>query len=116
MAFERATHGLGGGDVRVLRLCTAVGAAAVAFAVLALIVIQCARLVQRNVALTRELAVVKSEVGDLQRKRAEQQRTIRRLHDPLGAVPEIHQRLRLVRPGETIIYVKGASPEPVRLP
>ena len=39
------------------------------------------------------------------RKRSEE-RQIRRLMDPQGAVPEIHDRLHLVGPHETIIYVK----------
>jgi hypothetical protein len=35
------------------------------------------------------------------------------LSDPRGALPEIHDRLRLVRPGEVLIFVSPApSPAP----
>jgi cell division protein FtsB len=90
-------------------VCVAFGAAAVALGVLAVVIVQCAHLVQRNVALSRELVVVKGEVSDLERKHAEQERTIKRLRDPVGAVPEIHDRLRLVRPNETLIFVQGGE-------
>jgi cell division protein FtsB len=102
--------------VRLLRACAAFGATAVALGLLALIVLQCAHLIQRNVALSRELVVVRGEVSDLEHKRAEQERTIRRLHDPSGAVPEIHERLRLVRPNEIMIFVKGVRVTPAPIP
>jgi hypothetical protein len=38
---------------------------------------------------------------------------IRRLSDPRGVVPEIHDRLRLVGANEMFIYVQGsATPAP----
>ena len=45
-------------------------------------------------------------------RRDDQQRELRRLRDPQGAVPEIHDRLRLVRPNETLIFV-FPKPAPV---
>ena len=96
--------------MRLVRTCAAFCALALVLAISAIVLVQCAGLIARNISLTRELAVVRGEVTDLQRKRSDQQRTIRRLHDPSGAVPEIHERLRLVRPKETIIYVRGAVP------
>jgi cell division protein FtsB len=48
----------------------------------------------------------------LERRRDDQQRELRRLRDPQGAVPEIHDRLRLVRPNETLIFV-FPKPAPV---
>ncbi|MBV9102607.1 MAG: hypothetical protein JO060_03395 [Candidatus Eremiobacteraeota bacterium] len=96
--------------MNLLKACAAFCALALALAISAIVFVQCAGLIARNIALSRELAVVRSEVSDLQHKRTEQQRTIRRLHEPAGAVPEIHERLRFVRPKETIIYVKGGQP------
>jgi hypothetical protein len=32
--------------------------------------------------------------------------TIKRLEDPRGAIPEIHDRLHLALPNESIIYLK----------
>ena len=72
--------------VRLLRVCVAFGGLAIVLTLCAVIAVQCARLIDRNVSLSRELTVVKGEVTDLRRKRAEQERTIRRLGDPAGAV------------------------------
>ena len=102
--------------MRFLRAFVAVGAVAVTVGILALVVVQCAKLLQRNIALTRELAVVQGENADLESKKAQQKRTIARLHDPTGAIPEIHQRLRQVRSDETIIYVQGAQATAAPLP
>jgi cell division protein FtsB len=93
----------------MLRVVAGTGLALVALGVLAMIGVQFARIVEHNLVLARELRTVHTDVQALERKRAEQQRTIRRLHDPEGAVPEIHDRLHLVRPGEVIIYVKSAN-------
>ncbi|MBV8148061.1 MAG: hypothetical protein JO092_03095, partial [Candidatus Eremiobacteraeota bacterium] len=54
-----------------------------------------------------------ADVAGLERRRMQQQRELVRLEDPLGAVPEIHDRLRLVRPNEAIIFLNPApSPNP----
>lgn len=101
--------------MRLFRIVAALGAAGVILGMAALVAAQCAGLVQRSVALHRELSVVRGEVADLRLKKAEQDRTIRRLRDPAGTIPEIHDRLRLVAPNEAMIYVKGAA-TPVPLP
>jgi cell division protein FtsB len=93
----------------MLRVVAGTGLGLVAVGVFAMIAVQFAHIVQHNLVLARELSTVRSDVHSLERKRADQQRTIHRLHDPEGAVPEIHDRLHLVRPGEVIIYVKSAS-------
>ena len=93
----------------VLRLGGRIVAAAVAVLIVGLIVVQFARVIGQNVAAARQLSAIRFDIGALEKRRTEQQQEIRRLHDPAGAVPEIHDRLRLVRPNETIILV---SPQP----
>ena len=94
----------------VLRFAGRVAASLVAFLVLSLIAAQFVRVIGQNVALARELSSTQSEVAVLRARAARQMRDIRRLQDPSGAVPEIHDRLRLVRPNETLIFVSPAPP------
>ncbi len=81
--------------------------------VVSLVIVQFARAIGENVAAAHQLSTLRSDIGALQRQRADQQRELRRLRDPEGAIPEIHDRLRLVRPNEQIIFVSPApSNEP----
>lgn len=84
-------------------------AAAVVLLVVTLVMAQFARAIGENVAAARRLSQIRSEIGALDRERDDQERELRRLRDPEGAVPEIHDRLRLVRPNEALIFV---SPQP----
>jgi cell division protein FtsB len=95
-----------------VRLAGRVTAAALALLVVTLVVIQFARAIGENVSAERELSSLKSDMAALERRRDDQQRELRRLRDPQGAVPEIHDRLRLVRPNETLIFV-FPKPAPV---
>ena len=89
------------------------GVVCVALVALSLIGVQYARLIGRNIALAHELRDVERDVATLKAKRAQQQRDIRRLSDPRGAIPEIHDRLHLVGDKEAIIYLKrGTATEP----
>jgi cell division protein FtsB len=81
------------------------GAAALALLVFTLIAIQFARVIDQNVALASELSSTQNDIEQLQARRAWQMRQLRRLEDPQGAIPEIHDRLRLVRPNEAIVLV-----------
>jgi cell division protein FtsB len=81
--------------------------------VITLVGVQFARVVGENLAMARELASIRTDISTLQTRRDEKLRLVRRLEDPDGAVPEIHDRLRLVRPNETIIFV---SPLPSTAP
>jgi cell division protein FtsB len=90
-----------------------VGAASIAALIVALVGIQFARAIAENVAMSRRLATIQSQVATMQKHQAEQKAEIRRLQDPAGAIPEIHDRLRLVRPNEAIIFV---SPAPSTVP
>jgi len=87
----------------------ATGRALVAGAILAsasMVTIQYARMVHRNVVLARALAATNSDVARLEEERRRRESTIRRLEDPHGAIPEIHDRLHMTLPNEAIIYLK----------
>jgi hypothetical protein len=63
--------------------------------------------------MARDLHAAQRDVAALKVHRLEQDRRIRRLSDPRGAIPEIHDRLHLVGDKEAIIYLKrppGAPP------
>jgi hypothetical protein len=87
------------------------GVVCVALVAFSLIGVQYARLIGRNIALAHELRDVERDVASLKVKRVQQERDIRRLSDPRGAIPEIHDRLHLVGEREAIIYLKrGKQP------
>jgi len=71
-----------------------------------LIAVQYARIVERNVDYVQQVHQVQADVVTLEAKRADQLRRIRRLSDPAGSIPEIHDRLHLVGDHEEIIYLK----------
>ena len=96
--------------IRVLRLLGRLAVTALALVVLSLIAVQYARVIGRNIALAHELRDVQRDIVALQAKQERQQREIRRLSDPQGAIPEIHDRLHLVGDKEAIIYLKGQKP------
>ncbi len=97
----------------LLRFAGRVTATVVAIMVFSLVGVQFARIVQANVALARELSSTQEDIDALQVRRNHQLRELRRLKSPDGAIPEIHERLRLVGPREAIIFVSPApSPAP----
>jgi hypothetical protein len=71
-----------------------------------LIAVQYVRIIERNVSYVHQVHAVESDVGALTEKRDKQLRTIQRLSDPQGAIPEIHDRLHMVGDHEAIIYLK----------
>ena len=89
----------------LLRLSARVGILGVGCTVVALIAVQYGRIVERNLWYAGQLSQVQRDVDSLQRKRDVQLREIRRLSDPQGAIPEIHDRLHLVGDREAIIYL-----------
>ena len=92
------------GRVAVLMLC---------LVLVTLIGIQFARVIAENIAMARSLSEVRGAVATLRHQEAQQRLIVRRLSDPQGAIPAIHERLRLVAPNETIIYIKRVpSPHP----
>jgi cell division protein FtsB len=103
----------GTGTARILRLFGRLVFGLVAVFVFTLVSVQFARIVNENVAMARSLSEVQQDVSALQQRKRWEERQLHRLMDPQGAVPEIHDRLHLVRPNEAIIYVKAApSPKP----
>jgi cell division protein FtsB len=98
----------------VLRLAGRIVAAGVSVLIVTLVVVQFARAIGENVGTARELSSIRADITSLEKRRKEQRQELRRLRDPQGAVPEIHDRLRLVRPNEAIIFVspQPASPTP----
>jgi hypothetical protein len=84
---------------------TRIAAVGVACVVLALVAVQFVHIVERDLGYARAVDAVVRDIATLERKRAEQQREIRRLSDPEGAIPEIHDRLHLVGDHEAIIYL-----------
>ena len=101
----------------LVRVLGRVGVVCVALIVLSLIGVQYAHVIGRNLALAHQLRGVEHDVVTLQARRAHQQREIKRLSDPRGAIPEIHDRLHLVGDKEAIIYLKHGRPaQPARRP
>lgn len=94
----------------MLRFAGRLGAAALGLLIFSLIAVQFARAVDQNVALARELSSTQHDITALQHRREHQLRELRRLEDPEGAIPEIHERLRLVGPNETMVFVSPAPP------
>jgi len=79
-------------------------------AVLTLVSIQFVRICEQNIAMSNSLSAIRRDVQTLNREKAVEERAVRRLRDPRGAIPAIHERLHLVSPNETIIYIKPARP------
>ena len=71
-----------------------------------LIAVQYARIIERNLTYLHQVHAVESDIVALEHKRDEQVLRIRRLSDPRGAIPEIHDRLHLVGEHDAIIYLK----------
>lgn len=85
----------------------------VILAVALLLVVQYYRAFRSSLDLSRKLAVTQREIANLHALRSRQLTEIRRLEDPHGAIPEIHDRLRLVGKNEELIYVQAPpSPQP----
>jgi cell division protein FtsB len=89
-----------------LRAFGRLGVVCVGLAFVTIVGTQYARIIGRNIALSSELGAAQSDIRALEEKEAFQQREIRRLSDPHGAIPEIHDKLHLVGDGEAIIYLK----------
>jgi hypothetical protein len=99
--------------VKRLRFALAVLGRIVVVAVIATFVavvgVQYARVIGKNAGMARELAATNDEVRALDAKRLAQDQEIRRLSDPLGVIPEIHDKLHLVRNHELMIYLQHAD-------
>ncbi|MGH7738094.1 MAG: FtsB family cell division protein [Candidatus Tyrphobacter sp.] len=94
-----------------VRLAWRIAGAIVVCLVLAFGSLEFAQRIGQNVALSRELARTNAELRALRARRDEQFREIARLHERSGLVPYIHRRLRMVEPGQTLVYVVPAPPQ-----
>ena len=90
----------------LLRSLTRVGMVAIGATFTVLVGVQYARIIERNVSYVQQVRDVEGDVAALQTKRDAQLRQIKRLSDPSGAIPDIHDRLHLVGDHEAIIYLK----------
>jgi cell division protein FtsB len=97
----------------VIRFAGRITEVAIALLVVALVAVQFARAIGENLAAAHELSSIRTDISALEKRRDDQRRELIRLRDPQGAIPEIHDRLRLVRPNEAIIFV---SPQPAATP
>jgi cell division protein FtsB len=95
---------------RLRQIGRIIAAAFLAFIVV-MVVLQFAERIARDVALSRELARTEHDIQALHQRSAQDLREIRRLRTSNGVVPYIYRRLRMVRPGQTMIYVVP-SPKP----
>ncbi len=95
--------------VPVVRLAGRLALALVVVAVLGVIAMQFEGIVAKNIAVARELSEMRADVIALHAREKQQRATIARLGSARGAVPEIHEKLRLVGPREEIIYLRGAG-------
>jgi hypothetical protein len=63
--------------------------------------------------LKHEVDDSRAKIDALETKLRKQKSDVRRLSDPRGAVPEIHDKLKEFGPDEEMIYVRGVpSPAP----
>lgn len=93
-----------------IRLFTRLLTTSVSIAVVALVGIQFARIIRQNVAMADSLHNVQRQIVQLDARKIEDERAIHRLLVPEGAVPEIHERLRMVVPNQALIYIRPGVP------
>ena len=91
----------------VARLAARIGLLTTAGCIAILIAAQFAGIVAKNVAIAGQVASAHRQIAELRERERARARTVERLSDPRGAIPEIHEKLQLVRPHEELIYVRG---------
>lgn len=94
----------------IFSLVRRVASFALATTLALLVVAQFARVVEANVQLESDLHQTQQEIHAFIRRDARLKRSIVRLRDPRGAIPEIHARLRMLAPNERMILVEPSSP------
>ncbi|MBD5657293.1 MAG: hypothetical protein IAI50_19250 [Candidatus Eremiobacteraeota bacterium] len=80
--------------------------------IVAIVGMQFEGIVVRDLTLAHDLAASRADNETIRATPSAQRETIRRLGDPRGAIPEIHEKLRLVGPHEEIFYVRSPHPSP----
>jgi hypothetical protein len=95
------------------RLAARFSVFAAVIAVGSLVAVQYEGIVVRYMTLSHEVDASRAQIAALQSKLVKQRNDVRRLRDPNGAIPEIHDRLKEVGPNEEIIILRGVpSPAP----
>jgi cell division protein FtsB len=94
---------------RIFRLTGRLAGCVLALGVLAVVAIQFESIIARNIAIAGQVRASSDSIATLTAREEQQRRTIERLQNPAGAIPEIHDELRLVGANEEIIFVHGAS-------
>jgi hypothetical protein len=94
----------------ILRLAGRLGITGLMTAVIVLVAIQFLHVINDDIFAERELSSMQNDITTLRIREQFQLRELHRLRDPQGAIPEIHDKLRLVRPNEAIIYLRPAPP------
>lgn len=92
----------------LLRLAGRVALTIAGCALLAFGSMEFAQRIGQNLALAQELSRSQHDIRALDARKAEQLREMRRLQRPEGLVPYIYHRLRMVKPGQTLIYLVPA--------
>ncbi len=93
-----------------LRRATRIAAAALFAIVVTLTAVQFTKIIARNVAMMRSLHQIQTDERVLRLRKRQQERELDRLSDPVGSIPEIHDRLHLTTSHEAIIYLKQGRP------
>jgi hypothetical protein len=91
------------------RLAGRLTVALICVTVFGLVGIQFAHLIGRNLAMVHTLHGVQADVKTLRERKRSQEKAIVRLSNPAGSIPEIHERLHLVGPHETLIFLRGVK-------
>ncbi len=73
---------------------------------LLLVVAQFARVIGTDVKLTSDLHQTRKSIARYERRDARLRRRISRLRTARGAIPEIHERLRMLAPNEHMVIVE----------
>ncbi|MDQ2680177.1 MAG: hypothetical protein M3Y21_04020 [Candidatus Eremiobacteraeota bacterium] len=96
-------------SIETLHLLSRLAIVGFSLIVFGLVAVQFAHILKENVAMAHSLREVRADVQSLKDRKREQERELRRLASPAGAIPEIHDRLHLVRANEAIIYIKHSA-------
>lgn len=97
----------------IVRGAGRVAIALIAAGVIGVFGMQFEEILAKNVTLAQDVAQSRARATELRDRIVRERRTIDRLRDPAGTMPEIHDELKLLGPHEEIIYVRGA---PARTP
>ena len=95
------------------RLAARVSVLVAVVTVCSLVAVQYEAILSRYLRLQHQVDDSRAQIAALEAKVVKQKNDVRRLRDPRGAIPEIHDRLKEFGPDEEMIYLRGVpSPAP----